>query len=876
MAERLDAAREILRQTFGFDDFRSGQREIMEAVLHGRNVLGVMPTGGGKSLCFQIPALVFPATTLVVSPLVALMTDQVDRLRERGVAAAALHSGLPQGEINNIMHEAHAGRIKLLYVAPERLESTTFRSQLSTVSLSLLAVDEAHCISEWGHDFRPAYRAISKLFEERPRVPIVALTATATPDVRADIIQTLKLQKPVEIVRGFDRENLTFRVASTPYKAEAVARTALAEPDASIIVYAGSRRRVDTIADELRKRGIAAAPYHAGKTPGERSDVQDRFLRDDIRVLVATNAFGMGVDKPDVRHVFHADLTQTLEAYYQEAGRAGRDGKPATCTLLHQTEDRRLMDFFITATYPERSTILAVTNHLYDRARIGVGGSSTDPVQADTDSIAADLHLPAGHVSGVLSLLEREGVILSTGAQGNATLRMRTTTDRLREFVANAPAERRTALNELGRLLASSSFDRPVRFDITGFLRRTAVTSAEFADAVRSLHTARILTYTPPEGGGGIVLMRPRPPRGVVHVDLDDLARRRAHAQQKLQQMIDYAETPQCKRNTILNYFGDPDFTGTCGRCSSCTGDHVVTREVLDTELVASIVRTVHEVEGRFGRNVIADVVTGTVSARVLDYGLSSSTQWGAAAGRSRAEVVRTIDAALDQGYLVKSTGEYPTIAATQRGIDASRPLPPIRRFRRTTTRSGVDRETFAALMAWRQRTAHAQDAPPPTILSNDALEALATDQPDAESALEVGRHGSGLALAQYGSEVVRVIAGVRQQRVESVPKVRSDAETERVVRAVRPGRTVEDVARTIRVTPAAAARSLQRAMEAGLALERHDLVPDDVFADVLQYLREHRYAKLRHVREHLESDVDMPTLRVAVAFARRELYGAP
>jgi len=876
MAVRIDTARTILRDTFGFDDFRTGQKEIVEAVLNGRDVLGVMPTGGGKSLCFQIPALVFPATTLVISPLVALMTDQVDRLRERGVAAAALHSGLPQGEINNIMHEAHVGRIKLLYVAPERLESSTFRSLLSTVSLSLLAIDEAHCISEWGHDFRPSYRAITKLFEERQRVPIVALTATATPDVRADIIQTLKLNKPVEIVRGFDRENLTFRVVSTPHKAEVVARTALAEPDASIIVYAGSRRRVDTIADELQKRGIAAAPYHAGKTAGERSDVQDRFLRDDVRVLVATNAFGMGIDKPDVRHVFHADLTQTLEAYYQEAGRAGRDRQPATCTLLYQPEDRRLMDFFITATYPERQTILTVTNHLYDRARVGVGGSSTDPVQADANSLAADLHLPAGHVSGVLSLLERNGVILTTGAQGRATLRMRTTTERLREFVANAPVERRPALEALARLLASSSYDRPVAFDITGFLRRSGITSAEFAEAVRALHTGRILTYTPPEGGGGIILLRPRPPRGVVQVDLDDLARRRSHAAEKLRQMIHYVETPQCKRNTILNYFGDPEFSGTCGRCSSCTGEHVVKGARLDTELLATVVRAVHEVGGRFGRNLIADIVTGTVSARVLDYGLSTATQWGAASDRTRAEVVRTIDSAIEQGYLVRSTGEYPTIAAAQKGIDAARPLPAVRRFQRTTTVAGVDRDTFAALLAWRQRTAHATDSAPPTILSNDALEALATDRPVKESDLQPGRHGSGLALARYGGELVGVISGVQQERVDAVPKVRADEETERTVRAVRPGRSVLDVAKLLRVTPASAARSLQRAMEAGLDLERHDLVPDDVFADVLQYLREHRYAKLRQVREVLDSDVDMPTLRVAVAFARRELYGAP
>ncbi len=874
MSARLDTARSILRSTFGFESFRHGQEEIIQAVLSGRDVLGVMPTGGGKSLCYQVPALSLPHCTLVVSPLVALMTDQVGRLKALGVAAAALHAGLTHGDVNAIMFEAHAGRLKLLYVAPERLESATFRSLLSTIPLSLVAVDEAHCISEWGHDFRPAYRSIPRLFDDRPRVPVIALTATATPDVRRDIADALALRDPVEIVRGFDRSNLAFRVEVTPHKIEAIAREALAHPDQCVLVYAGSRRRVDDIASELAKRKIAAAAYHAGKTPAERTDVQDRFLRGQLTVLVATNAFGMGIDKADVRHVIHADLTLTLEAYYQEAGRAGRDGRPATCTLLYQTQDRRLMDFFITSTYPERGTILAVLNALYDRAGVGVGGSTTEAVHADAASLAADLHLPVGHVSGVLSLLQRSGVILSTGAQGRATLRMRSSTERLREFVDHAPAERARAVEVLGRLLSGSSFDHPVSFDVNAVLRRSGITLAEFSDAVRSLHLARILQYTPPEGGGGIVLLRPRPPRGVIPVDMADLARRRDHALSKLDRMIQYAESPQCKRNLILNYFGDADVRGTCGRCSSCTGSHRVKGAGVDADLLVHVVRAVHELGGSYGRNVVADLLTGTITPRIVDLGLSQAEAWGAASAKDRAEVIHAIDAAIHRGLIVRSSGEYPTIALTAAGRDLGMPLPRQRRFRKTHLAEEADPSVATALMAWRERTAHAMHQQAQTLLSNDAVAALATDAPQREADLQPGRHGSGLMLAQYGAEIIGVIAGVRRSRVDAIPKVRLDNDVMQVLKAVRPGRSVMDVARALRITPAAAARNLQRALEAGADLQRGELVPDDLFAEVMDYLRDHRYAKLRQIRETVGADVDMPTLRVAMAFARRELYG--
>lgn len=874
----MDEARRVLKRVFGYDDFRTGQGDIVAAVLQGRDVLGVMPTGGGKSICYQVPALLFPACTLVVSPLVALMKDQTERLRERGVEAYALHSGMPQGEINNILHQAQMGVVKLLYVAPERLDSESFRRTLSTIPLSLLAVDEAHCVSEWGHDFRPAYRSIPKLFAAKQRIPIVALTATATPDVRADIISSLTLHTPIEIVRGFDRSNLTFNVERTPHKVEFITQLARAHPNDVILVYAGSRRRVDTIADELRKRGVPAEAYHAGKSPEQRSTIQEGFVGGASRILVATNAFGMGIDKADVRHVVHADLTLTLEAYYQEAGRAGRDGKPSTCTLLYTPQDRRLMDFFIEATYPELRDVMAVLTYLYGRSSVAAGEAVTEPVQADASSIAADLHRSAALVSGILGVLERAGIVLRTSPNGRATLVLRTTLDRLREFINNAPSEKRKPLEAVLRL-TSSSGDRTIAFDIRSLLKSASITMHEFGEAMRMLHTARIIRYTPPEGGGGIVLLQPRPASGMLSVDLTEVHRRRDHARRKLDAVIRYAEATQCKRNFILNYFGDSSYTGTCGRCSSCTTPvsavsavHVGTSPQ-DEQITLDLIHASHELGGKFGRHVLVDVVTATVSVKVVNFRLDRCTTWGRCKHVGRPHVLRVLDETIEAGLLVRSSGEFPTIAPTAEGVRHARPLPRPMELQFTKA-VGVDAEALRALMSLRERWATDEGVTPTTILSTTAIQALAQDRPTSTQDLVPGKHGSGLLLARHGEEIVNVLRQSRAEQIAAVPKVRADQQVMAVVEAIQPGRTLEDVARALRVTTAAAAQGIQRAIESGVDIQRQDLVQEEVMESVMDYLREHRFAKLRHVRDHVGDIADLPELRVAVAFARRELFG--
>ncbi len=328
-----------LKQTFGYDDFRPLQREIMETSLSGRDALAILPTGAGKSLCYQLPALVREGLTVVVSPLIALMKDQVDQLEASGVAATFLNSTLDGMEARRRIDGLDAGAYQLLYVAPERLMLPDFLSRLESWKIAALAVDEAHCISEWGHDFRPEYRRIKEVRQLIPRIPVLALTATATERVRGDILKQLELRDPALFLASFNRPNLKYQVIAKSGAAAQVCNFANARPDDSGIVYCQSRKNTEALAATLRAQGFSAVAYHAGLDPAERAKNQDAFLRDEAKIVCATVAFGMGINKPNVRYVIHADLPKNVEGYYQETGRAGRDGLPADCLLLFSRGD---------------------------------------------------------------------------------------------------------------------------------------------------------------------------------------------------------------------------------------------------------------------------------------------------------------------------------------------------------------------------------------------------------------------------------------------------------------------------------------------------------------------------------------------------------
>jgi len=569
----LDEARAVLRARFGFEQFRPGQERAVQSVLTGRDTLVVLPTGGGKSVCYQVPAMLLPGLTVVVSPLISLMKDQVDALTNRGIPATFVNSTLTSGEVSERMMRVARGEVKLLYVAPERFDVGTAADRLRDAGVSLLAIDEAHCISEWGHDFRPSYLRIAQVRERLGWPPAVALTATATHHVRQDIARQLRFENPETIITGFDRQNLRYHVVPTRTDAEKDAALAhvLREHAGVAIVYASTRRNVEKITRTLEQAGIRAAAYHAGLDDAHRHEVQDAFMSESVRAIVATNAFGMGIDKPNVRLVVHHAMPGTLEAYYQEAGRAGRDGQPAEVYLLHAFPDRFTHEFFIKGAFPDRQLV----ERVYDKVK-----SAADKTGAFDLSAAQLAAILPGKVSdreveSAMRLLLQAGALRTDPESGGRVfVRLLATADRIKRELGSDDALKLGLLRALWRVAGDSLYDGAT-IDLDGL-------PPGFGGAIGAMPLLDDLERTQflewHRLGGGDRVSDPRRPLTAYPIDWAAIDRRRKNELSKLDAMQQYAYATGCRRGFVLRYFGDPAAGKDCGGCDNCLGTHDASR----------------------------------------------------------------------------------------------------------------------------------------------------------------------------------------------------------------------------------------------------------------------------------------------------------
>ncbi|MBI5542759.1 MAG: RecQ family ATP-dependent DNA helicase [Deltaproteobacteria bacterium] len=545
-----------LRAHFGFDCFRAHQREVIAAVLRGSPTLAVMPTGAGKSLCYQLPAVLLPGLTLVVSPLIALMKDQVDALHARGIAATFVNSSLSERERQERTLAAAQGAYKLVYVAPERFRSPRFAAVLERSPLALLAVDEAHCISQWGHDFRPDYARLGE-FRERLRVPrTLALTATATPEVRRDICRALRLESPVVLVAGFDRPNLHLEVRRVSSEREkAACAGGVAARGGSGIVYCATRRAAERMTGHLAAQGLPALCYHAGLPDAERRASQEVFMKSRRAVVVATNAFGMGVDKADLRFVVHADVPRSLEAYYQEIGRAGRDGQPALAALLFNHSDVFLQERLIAASHPAPALVTAVWEAL----------QRGHPAQeAGAARLAEVLKASEGQVQAALKLLEQAGHI----DRGMVAPLFEVTLARPQREISlpERACAQRAALLAIAELLGGAG---PGEISLEEASQRAGMGHEAFRRALAALESGGIVRCR--TLSRGLRVLEPDLPHARLRVDLDAVSLRQERERLLLKAMTRYAYARTCRRRFLLGYFGDAPQTG-CASCDCCAG----------------------------------------------------------------------------------------------------------------------------------------------------------------------------------------------------------------------------------------------------------------------------------------------------------------
>jgi len=580
----VEDARRVMQERWGYESFRPGQEAVIEAVLDGRDVLGVLPTGGGKSLCYQVPALLFEGCVLVISPLIALMQDQVEGVRAQGIEATFINSTIPTHEVEQRWTDAEHGRYDLLYIAPERLTTDVFQARAERLNVSLLAVDEAHCVSEWGHHFRPDYLEIADARSRVGEPPTIAVTATATPTVREDIVDLLDVPEAEEVVRGFDRPNIVWSVFRTEKKWDRL-KAVVEGVEGTGIVYTATRRGVEGWTKRLRSENVAAAGYHGGMDAADRESRQQAWVDDDLRIMVATNAFGMGIDKPDVRFVVHVDVPSSLEAYYQEAGRAGRDGERAYAVLLFQEPDAHTQESLIESSHPTAEEVRMVYDAVCNVGQVPIGSEPDGPLVVNRDAVLKITGFARGKVRTAVDLLDRQGAWRRLPHSKHfGLIRFRKGTDAIRRY-ARQLENRALArfVRTLLRIVHADAFSEWWQFDLRNATRRTSLSRERLSRGLNYLEERGFLQWQAPGAALQIELAFPRARK--LPVDDEAVQSARQRAERRLRYMLRYARGVTCRRHFLLTYFGEAS-PEACGACDVCLDRHAPTVVTPDDEPV--------------------------------------------------------------------------------------------------------------------------------------------------------------------------------------------------------------------------------------------------------------------------------------------------
>jgi len=766
----------LLESRFGFPAFRPGQREIVDHIAKGHDALVVMPTGAGKSLCYQLPALARGGLTVVVSPLIALMKDQVDALVDKGIRATFLNSSIDRATYEERSQAVYRGEVELLYVAPERF-TPSFIRWLLAADVRLFAVDEAHCLSQWGHDFRPDYLRLGKVRQELGSPPAVALTATATPVVQEDIVKTLGLEKGRTFIRGFDRENLVLEVVEAKGKAEKDGMLKGLVEGGTALVYCATRKNVERATKALREDGVRAGFYHAGLTADQRTRIQEDFMEGRVPVVVATNAFGMGIDKRDIRTIVHYDMPGTVEAYYQEIGRAGRDGRMSRATLLYHPMDRRIHEFFIDNSHPPAEWVHKLYSWLL--------AQGSNPVFAPLERLAEALPSDAGDraAASCLYILVREGMIRRISPSDRSAWL------EVKRHPTDPVAGHRGAVWELiaERGIAAG---QAVQFHPESWRRRLGLDRDQLTAALRGLEQRGLIAYQAAERVGGVELLQPDAP---LTLDEGRMKKRRSREYGKLDLMERYTTAP-CRRRYVVEYFGEKAPFERCGTCDACRAGPGASEEPRaltpdEERVVLKLLSTVarmdrHANKEGWGRDLVAKVAVGSREQKVRAWRFEELSTYGilAKAGWSSGEVNDLLAAlaehgAIEESYVTRTVGErdrtYREVRLNElswslmrRQADAFQMVfPHARKLVRSAPKAGgslaeqgVPSDLFALLRDVRRQLADQKNVPAYVIAPDKTLKDMARIRPLTKGAM-LGVHGMGKRRWElYGSHFLEAI----------------------------------------------------------------------------------------------------------------------
>ena len=643
---------EALFRYFGYKTFRPNQKEIIDSILEGNNALAVLPTGAGKSLCYQIPSLVSENFSIVISPLIALMKNQVDSLNGNGKISAFINSTMNYYETEEVLRDIAYGKTKLLYVAPERLENSEFAERIKKLNPSFLFVDEAHCISEWGHNFRPSYRKISEFVDYVEIKKISAFTATATPEVVKDIVKQLGLKNPKLFVRGFERDNLHLNAFITKNKKQKSLEL-VSHYKTPAIIYTASRKNAEEVSEYLNMHRIHCEYYHAGLAPEERKRIQENFLNDKTPVIAATNAFGMGIDKKDIRLIIHYNTPGSIENYYQEIGRAGRDGNSSHAFLLHDDSDINIQNYFLSSSHPDKEVIQNIYSAICDYGKVALGNMSSKEIPLNYDYISAyaKKKLNRGLIYSTLKILEEGNYLrLLSEFEKRTTLQFTVDKNRLKKFIVNISNENiKQILLLLLREYGSEIFINRINIPEEQIAKRLDLEIEDVEDVFITLDNLGIASFSKPLGKENVILTSPRVVPSKLNVNYKKLNENYLRLQKKIDSMVDYVYEDDCRFKFILEYFGEDVKNYRCNKCDRCTSEDRIPDSTSDY-VKEIILRTLNQTDKSIHEASLLTILKG--SSRTGKY--SNFDTYGSCSNYEKSDLKFIIHELISDGFIAR------------------------------------------------------------------------------------------------------------------------------------------------------------------------------------------------------------------------------
>lgn len=860
--------KEALKKYFGYDSFRQSQEEIIETILKGENVLAVLPTGAGKSICYQIPALVSDNFSIVISPLIALMKDQVDSLNKNEEIAAFINSSMSFYEAEDVLRKISFGNIKLLYVAPERLENIQFADRIRDLHPEFLFVDEAHCISEWGHSFRPSYRKIKEFIDYVSIKKVSGFTATATPEVVKDIAAQLGFVDPKIFVRGFERDNLELNVVITKRKREKCLEL-ISQHKTPAIIYTASRKRTEEVAQFLNLHRINCTYYHAGLAPEIRKKVQEDFLSGKYDVIAATNAFGMGIDKKDIRLVIHYNTPGSIENYYQEIGRAGRDGKASFIYLLHDDYDINIQNFFITNSHPDKELIQKVYDAICDYGQVAEGNTTTKEILLNYDFISAyaKRQINKGLLYSTLKSLENAGYLRQPSEYENrSSIQIIFDKNRLKEFIKrNSNNLIKESILFMLREYGSNIFTGQVQISARKLAEKLGFSESDTEETLITLDNIGIIKYTKPFAKESVVLTSPRVNSKRLRLDYNKINESYLYQQKKVESMVDFVFSNDCRFKFILSYFGEDVSNYKCGKCDRCKIEEEIPGSAI--EYVEEIIlRTLYEGKVPLSELSLINLVRG--SSRTAKYKLYDT--YGCCANYEKDDIKIVLHDLLTGGHAARNHDNN-SLFITKTGTEFLnlRGLIKPEEEKKPDFDYEENLELFNLLRDARAKAAKKFLQTGYLICPDEVLREVALQRPKGKNELLAINGFNNRMFNKLGEDLLEIVNEFLNKKViKFVPEAEARIIPQNIKETnnlLLQGYSLKDIASLRKLSEAVISMQVETILEYEPSTNINHLFDGNTFDLIINEIK-NGFTELKELKKHLPDEITYPLIRIAIA----------